>query len=229
MNKNCQYFPHDYNSRTDPKLVKLAMKLGMEGIGIYWCIIEILYEQNGYVTLDNIEAIAFELHTECDRIKNVLQDFNLFKFKDERFFSESILRRLKERKSKSEKTRKSAETRWNKVREDDTNALQSQSECNAIKEKESKVNKRKEKKIEYTEFVSMLPKEYEKLIQEHGEADTKIFIEILNNYKGAKGIKYKSDYLAILNWVIDKVKKERLLGKSLSASNPKMSTKYIPT
>jgi hypothetical protein len=30
----------------------------------------------------------------------------------------------------------------------------------------------------------------------------------MNNYKGATGKKYKSDYLAILNWVIDKVKKE---------------------
>jgi hypothetical protein len=30
----------------------------------------------------------------------------------------------------------------------------------------------------------------------------------LNNYKGANGKKYKSDYLAVLNWVVDKAKKE---------------------
>ena len=29
-------------------------------------------------------------------------------------------------------------------------------------------------------------------------------IEILDNYKGAKGKRYKSDYRAILTWVVDR-------------------------
>jgi hypothetical protein len=33
-------------------------------------------------------------------------------------------------------------------------------------------------------------------------------IEILDNYKGAKGKKYRSDYRAILCWVIDKLEEE---------------------
>jgi hypothetical protein len=69
-------------------------------------------------------------------------------------------------------------------------------------------SEKKEKKIKYSAFISLLPSEYEKLISEHGEKNTKTFIEILNNYKGATGKKYKSDYLAILNWVVDKAKKE---------------------
>jgi hypothetical protein len=64
------------------------------------------------------------------------------------------------------------------------------------------------KKVKYSEFVSMLPEEKEKLITEHGEKNTNIFIEILNNYKGSSGKKYKSDYLTILNWVIDDAKKK---------------------
>lgn len=66
----------------------------------------------------------------------------------------------------------------------------------------------KEKKKKYTDFVSLKPSEYEKLISEHGEKNTNLLIGILSNYKGANGKKYKSDYLAILNWVIDKAKKE---------------------
>jgi len=64
------------------------------------------------------------------------------------------------------------------------------------------------KKEKYAEFIFLLPEEYEKLINQHGEKNTKTLIEILNNYKGSKGVKYKSDYLTILNWVIDRAKKD---------------------
>jgi hypothetical protein len=65
-----------------------------------------------------------------------------------------------------------------------------------------------EKKIKYADFVSMQTNEFETLVSEHGNRNTKLFIEILNNYKGSKGTKYKNDYRAILSWVIDKTKKE---------------------
>ncbi len=38
----------------------------------------------------------------------------------------------------------------------------------------------------------------------YGEDPTKAMIDILNNYKGSKGRKYKSDYLTIRGWVKDK-------------------------
>ncbi len=69
-------------------------------------------------------------------------------------------------------------------------------------------NVKKEKKNKYAEFVSMTSEEHDKLIKEHGQRNVKIFIEILDNYKGANGKKYKNDFRAILNWVIDKAKKE---------------------
>lgn len=71
------------------------------------------------------------------------------------------------------------------------------------------------KKIKYSEFVSMFEEEYEKLTIEHGEKNTLMFIEVLNNYKGSSGKKYKSDYLTILNWVIDDTKKKgKYIGKT---------------
>ncbi|TRZ80530.1 hypothetical protein D4R86_04220 [bacterium] len=70
------------------------------------------------------------------------------------------------------------------------------------------LNNEKKKKNKYAEYVSMLLEEYEKLIKEHGQKNTDILISILNNYKGSNGKKYKSDYLAILNWVIDRAKKD---------------------
>ena len=70
------------------------------------------------------------------------------------------------------------------------------------------IDKEIKKKIKYNDFVSMFEDEYQKLICEHGKQNTELFIHTLSNYKGANGKKYKSDYLAILNWVVDKAKKE---------------------
>jgi hypothetical protein len=61
-------------------------------------------------------------------------------------------------------------------------------------------------KIHFAEFVTMTNAEYEKLCSTHGKEFADQCIEVLDNYKGASGKKYKSDYRAILNWVVDRVK-----------------------
>jgi hypothetical protein len=164
MIKNTFYFSHDYNSRGDPKIMRLIMKQGPEGIGIYWCIIEMLYEQNGYIPLINIESIAYELHTECERIKNVLQNYELFEFKDDKFYSKSVLRRLKDRNKKSSEARESALKRWHPEQYNDANAMQPHNEGNAIKE--SKVNKIKGKKKKEEIDLSFVATEWLLLFQE---------------------------------------------------------------
>ncbi|MEN8907619.1 MAG: hypothetical protein ABF289_16835 [Clostridiales bacterium] len=78
------------------------------------------------------------------------------------------------------------------------------------KDNNYKAKKNKSKKISlvnYAEFVSMSKNEYEILELEHGEQATKEMITILDNYKGSSGKKYKSDYRAILSWVITAYKK----------------------
>jgi uncharacterized protein YdaU (DUF1376 family) len=167
MNKKSFYFSHDYNSRSDPKLMKLSMRMGMEGLGIYWCLVEMLYEQKGFISLDNIEPIAFELHSDCECIKNVLQDFNLFKFKDDKFFSESILRRLRERKNKSESAKKSAEVRWNRDNANNANAMRTQCERNAIKERKGKDIKEKKRRVN-NRFIPPVLEEVKSYFKENG-------------------------------------------------------------
>lgn len=77
-------------------------------------------------------------------------------------------------------------------------------------DKELKNDKKDKKVIKtiYAENVSMSESEYQKLVDAHGEEKTKRMIDVLDNYKGAKGAKYKSDYRAILNWVVDRVLEE---------------------
>ena len=67
----------------------------------------------------------------------------------------------------------------------------------------------KPKKIKYADFVSLTNAEYEALVAKLGEDGAKRCIEILDNYKGAKGKKYKSDYRAILNWVVERYEEEQ--------------------
>lgn len=110
MAKDTFFFTHDYNSRNDPKMICLLMKSGIIGVGIYWCIIEMLYEQGGYLMQAECERIAFELRTECELVKTVIA-CDLFEKNDEKFWSNSVLKRIALRKEKSEKARISASYR----------------------------------------------------------------------------------------------------------------------
>jgi len=66
----------------------------------------------------------------------------------------------------------------------------------------------KTNKQSYADYVKLTKEEYEKLCTQYTETGAKRMIEILSNYKGASGKKYKSDYLAILNWVVERYKGE---------------------
>lgn len=62
-------------------------------------------------------------------------------------------------------------------------------------------------KIQYAEYVSMEQSEYEFLCNQYGKKCANRAIEELDNYKGSSGKTYKSDYRAILSWVMDKLRK----------------------
>ena len=135
--KNAPYFSHDFNARNDPKLLRLQMKLGMEGVGIFWCIVEMLHEQGGFIPSSECERIAFELRTQYETIQTVLNDYQLFENDGEKYWSPSAIDRIKLRSEKSDKARISAELRWkNRQKNDengnsDANALRTNSDRNA--------------------------------------------------------------------------------------------------
>ena len=129
------YFSHDYNSRSDEKIKKLIYKHGFEGYGLYWAIIEELYQNANAMRLE-CERIAYELRTDEERIASIINDFDLFVTDGEFFHSTSIEKRLKMRNEKSRKASESAKARWNNA-----NAKRTHSERNAIKESKGKENK----------------------------------------------------------------------------------------
>jgi hypothetical protein len=156
MSKETYYFSHDYNARTDEKIKLLIRKHGLRGYGIFWAIIEDLYNNANALRLD-CEGIAFELREDIETIKSVIQDFDLFQIKDNYFGSLSVQERLNKRLSKSAKARETALLRWNKS-EGNANAMQTHSEGNAIKESKVKEKKVKESNtipsfIDFFEYV----------------------------------------------------------------------------
>ncbi len=214
MAKETYYFSHDSNAITDTKILNMRADYGIEGYGLYWAIIEMLRNEEDYrLTLDNktYRAIKTLTNTTIDIekfINDCLEDYELFEQDDEKFYSKSLLRRMQEKEKKSVIAREKAEKRWN----NNATAMQQQCSSNANKVNKSKENKNKEnkkeqeEKIHFADFVSMTNAEHEKLVSTYGKEFTDQCITVLDNYKGANGKTYKSDYRAILNWVVDKVK-----------------------
>jgi hypothetical protein len=112
MNKKSYWFKHDLNARSDPKLKKLHKKHGTSGIGIYWMLIEMIFEQNGYIEYDT-QYLADEVRDDENIIISVINEFGLFSIEQNMITSLSALRRLNEMKKRSEQGKKAANERWN--------------------------------------------------------------------------------------------------------------------
>ena len=215
MPKDTFYFSHDYNARNDEKIKRLIRKHGMQGYGVFWSIVEDLYNNANALRLD-YDGIAYDLRSDSDTVFSVINDFDLFVFDVNSFGSLSVQKRLDERNDKSIKARESANKRWNNA-----NALQTQSDSNAIKERKGKEIKGKEiKEIKYRDNISLLEKEKIKLDLEFGEDMVQKCFDFLSSYKVEKSYKTKSDYLTIKRWVVDAVK------KPIQTSSPKSGNKY---
>ena len=88
------------------------MDLGMSGIGLYWCIVECLYENNGYLDLDQINLLAYELRVEKKLIEDLIDNYDLFKKNKKSFYSKSVLQRLEKINEISRKNKENANKRW---------------------------------------------------------------------------------------------------------------------
>jgi hypothetical protein len=155
--KEAYYFSHDSNARQDEKILMLRAEHGWEGYGIYWALVEMMFESSDTSLHHNkIKGIAVSYNIEITVLESVINTClteELFVSDGERFWSDSLLRRknkFKELKDKkSEAGRKGMAKRWgkdNSVITDDNNVITKDN-----KGKESKGNKIKEKeRKEYT-------------------------------------------------------------------------------
>ena len=130
------------------------MDIGCEGVGIFWCLVEMLYEENGYLLIDEIDIYSKSLNSTKEKVMQVIEDYGLFEIYDGKFFSRPLLKRLEHLTEKRNKAKQSASHRWN------AKAMRTQCDGNAIKEsKERKVSKEK-KEITLEEFLPALKSTY---------------------------------------------------------------------
>lgn len=120
MSKGSFYFSHDYNARNDFKIKKLISKHGYQGYGIFWAIVEDLYNNNNSLYLD-YDCLAYDLRCDAKIVESIVNNFGLFEIKGEYFGSNSIQKRLEEVANKSAKARESINKRWNKSKKTENN------------------------------------------------------------------------------------------------------------
>lgn len=158
------YFSHDSNARNSDKLIKVRMGLGAEGYGIFFMLIERLREEEGYKSTIDYNILAFDLKVDPEKIKQVVENYDLFKFTEDGkfFYSDSFNERMEmmdvRAQQRISKAKKAAQARWNKQSEDTDNAKPMLKHCssnaqamlnhaNKIKLNKTKLNKIKLKQI----------------------------------------------------------------------------------
>ena len=110
------YFKHDFNARNNPKLAKLKKQFGIEGIGIYWCLIEILYENNGKIKVELLEDLLWSERIDVDKAIKIMDIVGFTKVGDCYLF-ESVNQRINEREEYCNMQREKANKRWQKKKE----------------------------------------------------------------------------------------------------------------
>ena len=232
MSKDTFYFSHDYNSRNDEKIKFLLRKHGFNGYGLFWAIIEDLYNNANALRTD-YEGIAYDFRVDVLLIESIIKDFDLFVFEGDTFGSLSVQKRIDERDSKSVKARISAHKRWTNA-----NAMQSQCEGNAIKEskgkeiKEKKVIKVKDIPILFRDSIyndievfsaSFLGTQYE-------GANFNFYYEKVKNWSDSKNNK-KVDWIATAkNWMADDMANNKFIdinfNPNAKRTNPNQQLSY---
>lgn len=214
--KKTYYFQHDYNARNDPKLQALIVEMGVAGIGIYWCLVEMLYEQDGEMPMSSIKSIAYNLHVKQKTVERVIKDFGLFDYDEDKaenvekspkmFRNKSVLKRLNRIIDISEKRKRAIETRWKSKKnnenneykcntnecDNDTNEVQTEYKSNTpiIKENDIKEDKIKE---DYKEECSSLRSEH----LSTGAVDVPVKVE---NYRSEEERKNREYCIAIASF-----------------------------
>lgn len=114
--------------------------------------------------------------------------------------------------AKCQKNATNAAKRYDRMRPH-ANGCETCQEKEKEKEEEKEEYKKESKKesapVQLADYVTMTNAEHQKLLDAYGEADTARLIEILDNYKGSTGKRYKSDYRAILSWCVERLAEEK--------------------
>jgi len=230
---NKPFIRHDADASRDTKIQELKLDHGMLGYGVYWALIEYLFEKGGKAKYD-FRLLAHVLNVDVRTLRKILPDciekYHLFDEEDSYFWSNRLNRELDNikgtsmqnsinvskrhaKKSDNSMQIKDLQNSNNDLKTYDrsTTVVQPYNERSTNKEveaEEEEKNKIQVEKETYGEFQNVLlsKAEYLRLLNEEGIEEAAKWIEELSCYKESKGKKYKSDYATLRNWIRNKTK-----------------------
>ena len=156
------YFSHDSNARNDEKILMLRAEHGWEGYGLFWALIEMMFENEETCLHHNkIKGIALNCNIDITLLQNVIKTAiseKLFESDDKTFWSNSLRIRKEKYKENLEKKsiagKKGMQKRWNNANNDNA-AITPLYQCNNEDITENnKGKKRKEKESKEKELLS---------------------------------------------------------------------------
>lgn len=110
------YFSHDCNASDDVKILFLRQQLGMEGVGIYWYIIERLAQAGGKLPLKVVPVLSMQMQVPDVKTLAVINQFDLFIVLEDLFFSPRLANTIEifnsEKKRMSEGGKRGMAKRW---------------------------------------------------------------------------------------------------------------------
>ena len=116
---NAYWFKHNYNASGDEKLLIIRSKLGFEGIGIYWAIVEYMYNNDGLLKEYLIEVFCSLNKIEQEKLEFILKTA-FTKTKDNGitvYYAHRIAQEIAAKEDCIDKARKAAYIKWEKYQE----------------------------------------------------------------------------------------------------------------
>jgi hypothetical protein len=194
------YFNHDSSARTDYRIISMRAKLGYEGYGVFWAVLELLFAEENKICTNQYDILAYGLQCDSKILKQVIEDFDLFVIEDGCFYSKRLNKHIDEINNKSIIAKENAKKRWNNAKAmQPHNGLDSKG--NASKVEYSKVDKSKVKKSNYYNDISFpdyydihyakrIEQDVNKTKEYHKHLESIGYVKDINNYNGqAKWVK----------------------------------------
>ena len=173
-----KHFKHGIMSSQDARFIRLLSDYGAEGYGIYWMIVELLYQIDG--SCIDIQMLKTYLGSKCkeDTMMAVVEKYGLFTISADgsTFYSPSILKEKETWKKMSRGGSKGMKTRWNVRKAEVENKEEHKESIHPVGHDEQCV----EQRIEETEIDFSQPSTQEVVIEKWN----KIFEGTRQLYRG---------------------------------------------
>lgn len=150
-----EYINHKISNRSEYVFKKLIERKGAAAYGVYWYILEELYESGGKMLFEEIEPISKVLCVRKDFVVSVIKSFSLFQYDSESFWSDEVIEQIEKRQKIKDKRKEAANKRWVSEKNIIVPEKEKEVESSPIV-KPTRVNKEQEMKSREREFYNVL-------------------------------------------------------------------------